>query len=669
MKSSINFLLLLTYLLLFSSCNKDSFKIIETKNPIVLEENERFERVIDKSKIKTYLQGKVLDESGTAVAGAEVLVEDKIEITDSDGNFSFGEILLLKDFAVVQVSKPGYFKAIRTLAASKDGFNEVAIRMMGKGISKVVEAQSGGVLDFDGGKVKLNFPKDAIIDGDGKIFKGNVNVFARYINPESEFFLEIMPGTLIGLTNAEELTGLISYGMATVEMQDDLGNKLEIAGNKTVEVKMPAILDQPDNMPIWHFNEKYGLWVEAGKATKSGSEYIFEANYFSTWNLDIPFGGVNAVVIVIQDVKGKPIANQKVNLYSEGFANKLRTVYTNNKGLFNLVRAPRNLGVEVNYSCEVTRKEVTLDRDTVIVIIENDLRGFTLFGKITGCEGLTYNDKFFYISSSQNAELNFGGKTDESGNFEISKQFCSVSEAQTYEVTITLYVEPNVIKKDVFQMRFNGSQKLYFIDYCWIFSDTVEIGKMIDIDENIYNAVKIGNQIWMAENLKTTRLNDGEEIILSETNFSWVFGETYKFCYYNNNSNNNDTYGKLYNRQVVASGKVCPEGWKVPSREDWEELIDYLGENPGGKLREIGTEYWNSPNSGATNDYGFTALPGGWRNEEADFSGLGNNSHWWTTTNSDVFGGRYAAVISENTSVSFSISFGYSGRYIRCIKE
>ena len=174
-------------------------------------------------------------------------------------------------------------------------------------------------------------------------------------------------------------------------------------------------------------------------------------------------------------------------------------------------------------------------------------------------------------------------------------------------------------------------------------------GKLKDIEGNVYNTIKIGKQWWMAENLKTTMYNDGTPIPYFDDNLEWKGISTPAYCWYDNEeSTYKATYGALYKWQTVNTGKLCPKGWHVPSDAEWKILEMYLGmtqeqsdmEGPrgapaGGKLKETGLDYWWEPNFGATNETGFTALPGGVHvgiPSENDFSGIGEVGCWWSST-------------------------------------
>ncbi len=137
-------------------------------------------------------------------------------------------------------------------------------------------------------------------------------------------------------------------------------------------------------------------------------------------------------------------------------------------------------------------------------------------------------------------------------------------------------------------------------------------GIITDGDGNTYNTVVIGSQCWMAKNLITSKYDDGTDILLVTNEAEWWNLTSPGYCWYNNVTGN--TYGALYNWHTVNMGNPCPIGWHVPTFGEWETLDTFLGiYQAGGILKEAGTVHWQSPNTGATNEHGFTALPGGFR--------------------------------------------------------
>ena len=195
---------------------------------------------------------------------------------------------------------------------------------------------------------------------------------------------------------------------------------------------------------------------------------------------------------------------------------------------------------------------------------------------------------------------------------------------------------------------------------------------VIDIDGNVYTTVTIGSQIWLKQNLKTTRYNNGNEISNVTNNYYWKNLNSPAFCWYDNDSATyKNTYGALYNWYAVNTSKLCPNGWHVPSDSEWTSLTDYLGGKSiaGSKLKETGTSHWISHNEG-NNSSGFAALPGGFRdNEDGTFGTLGINGYWWSATEHfpvDIF---YCWLYANSTEMGWDSSiFKTNGFSVRCIK-
>ena len=161
-----------------------------------------------------------------------------------------------------------------------------------------------------------------------------------------------------------------------------------------------------------------------------------------------------------------------------------------------------------------------------------------------------------------------------------------------------------------------------------------------DIDGNVYHTVTIGTQVWMVENLKTTKYNDGTAIPLVTDVTSWSNLTTPGYCWYNNDATAyKTTYGALYNWFTVNTGKLAPTGWHVPTDGEWTTLTSYLGgENvAGGKMKstgtiEDGTGLWHDPNIGATNESGFSGVPACGRNCDGRFANIGKDGIWWNAS-------------------------------------
>jgi len=205
-----------------------------------------------------------------------------------------------------------------------------------------------------------------------------------------------------------------------------------------------------------------------------------------------------------------------------------------------------------------------------------------------------------------------------------------------------------------------------------------------DIDGNVYQTVTIGNQVWMTENLKTTRYSNGDTIPNITNQTTWNNYSVGAYCDYNNDTNYSNIYGRLYNWYVVNDIRnIAPAGWHVPSKAEWNILFKYLdntvdttftgftGTDIGGKLKETGTNHWNNPNTGATNSSGFTALPSGNRYPSTQsFSNIGlNGSCGWSTTMSNATEAWNPFVTYNNSQVCLGSGNKKDGLSIRCVKD
>ncbi len=196
-------------------------------------------------------------------------------------------------------------------------------------------------------------------------------------------------------------------------------------------------------------------------------------------------------------------------------------------------------------------------------------------------------------------------------------------------------------------------------------------GPVTDIDGNVYKTVVIGNQVWMAENLRVTRYNNGDQIP-GVSDSSWVSLTTGAYCYYNNDSaRNRKSYGALYNWYALPDSRgLAPAGWHIPSDEDWTILTKFLGGDSIAaiKLKETGKTHWLSPNATSTNQTGFTALPGGSIYGSKGFTYLGNYGYWWSSTEQSSATGWFRGMYFSS-SVFRNYSAKSNGYSVRCIKN
>ena len=197
--------------------------------------------------------------------------------------------------------------------------------------------------------------------------------------------------------------------------------------------------------------------------------------------------------------------------------------------------------------------------------------------------------------------------------------------------------------------------------------------KVDDADGNVYDAVTIGTQVWMTKDLRSSKYNDQTSIPKVTDNTEWSTLTTAAFCWYNNDSvNYESSYGKLYNFYAVETGKLCPTGWHVASDADWTTLTDFLGGSTvaAGILKETSTEHWLSPNTGATNDFGFSALGAGYRYYSDGVSyELKQYGSWWSSTVDTSTNSWRRRMDYNNTIVGRYSANKKMGFQVRCIKN
>lgn len=212
-------------------------------------------------------------------------------------------------------------------------------------------------------------------------------------------------------------------------------------------------------------------------------------------------------------------------------------------------------------------------------------------------------------------------------------------------------------------------------------------GRISDVEGNVYYTVTINGREWMAENLRTTKYADGSPISLLESQASWYASTdtAMAYCWYNNDINNKSSYGALYNWKGAMKGNpgiiinpadrqgACPDGWHVPDKTEWTELVNYLGGDSlaGGKMKETGTKNWKGLNAGATNESGFTGLPGSLRTHYGIFDNIGYSGYWWSSTEDpDASGMAYARGLwSTVRHTNFNVLKKRDAVSVRCIKN
>jgi uncharacterized protein (TIGR02145 family) len=287
----------------------------------------------------------------------------------------------------------------------------------------------------------------------------------------------------------------------------------------------------------------------------------------------------------------------------------------------------------------------------------------------TGSYGHTYNGQ----SSASNELIGLAATwegiiADGSGNITIeitgtplatgSVTFDLLIRGQTCSIALNILTAPQAHTCGAFNVH--NPAKTY--------------GSMSDQQGNSYKTIVIGNQEWMAENLKTTVYRNGDAIPnISDAN-QWGALTSGGMCSQNNNSQYECPYGKLYNWYAVADPRnVCPTGWHVPTYVEWLALTNYLGgvEVAGDKMKseQLETQYWFNPNTGATNESGFSGLPGGFRFNSGEFSQIGGEGAWWSSNSTGSNNSWSCKLGVFDGYANLSINDEHDGLSIRCLRD
>ncbi len=316
------------------------------------------------------------------------------------------------------------------------------------------------------------------------------------------------------------------------------------------------------------------------------------------------------------------------------------------------------------------KKEATLPKATLPIVTTDKVKDIT---QTTALAGGTVTD------DGHTKIIDLGVCWDTSPNPTISSEKTSfVKDTGSFTSNLTGLVIGTTYHIRAYAT--NSAGTAYGDDMIFATTITGMTGIVSDIDGNVYHSIGIGYQMWMVENLKTTKYNDGIAIPNVTDNAGWPdVPVTDAFCWYNNDIANKNPYGALYNVVAVNNGKLCPVGWHVATNDDWHNMILFLDPNAtqgidesylaGGMLKEAGTVHWDAPNYGSTDEYGFSAIPGGIRfTSPYGFAQLGNNANYWSAGSDYIV----RLMIDGNNSIEQKpgafLARG-NGNSVRCIKN
>jgi uncharacterized protein (TIGR02145 family) len=637
--------------------------------------------------------GQIVDENNQALEGVEVKIGSISKTTDSKGVFVIKNAAVYEKFAYITAKKSGFINGSRTIVPNT-GTNTIKIMMLSaivqatvaSGTASNVALSNGSKVTFDG-----NFKTES-----GTAYSGSVKVMMHHLDPSDATTRDKMPGSLMAQNAAGSQRILETYGMMNVELQDASGNKLQIANTSSIE--MPISSSQaataPSTIPLWYFDETAGYWKEEGSATKVGNKYIGTVNHFSWWNCDVQFPTVSLGITVVNSNQD-PMAGVRVELVRNNQNGGWNVPgYTNVVGqVSGLVPANETLTMNIYSNNTVCGNQVVYTQQIgpfssntalpIVVIPASSLNTTIVQGTLTNCSNASVTNGYVWLQTA--GQFLYTQVTN--GSFSFSVLNCS-SAATSFTLqgfdldTMKLTTQQTGIIN-------NQTVSLGVLQACITTNNPT--GEFLDIDQNLYTYLPIGQQTWMQQNLNVSRYSDGTVIPQVSEQALWSGLYTGAWCYYGNNPANGAEYGKLYNWYAVAGiydtasfndpslrKQLAPTGWHVPTDAEWTTLTNYLGgENvAGAKMKETGNTHWvNNPlgtNSIGTNSSGFTGLPGGYRGSSIDgnFFYYGNSGYWWSSSEDAPSFGSWYRYIDSGTSKVYRYPNGdRTGYSVRCIKD
>lgn len=415
--------ILVAFIMFFIGCDKEDTPITTTPIETPAQQNARIEALISSTTVTGNLIVNTVGEMGNNLPGVTITINNMAYSTGIDSRVIIENIVMNDEYVFIVAEKNGYEKVMKTITPSKNGLTNVELMLLNDIPSKTLDASTGGIITD--GLVSLNFPANGIKDVNGNLYSGSVDVNMVYYNPTDTNFPQIQPGTLVGVTQTDELKALISEGMLTVDLTDINGNPLNVADGKFVKVTMPASSSGPSTIPFWHLNETYGIWVEEGSATKVGNSYEFDVSHFSTINVDVPVAATTYCVRFV-DQNGNPLTNTVIE--TNFGVNRSDVNITDNIGEVCFIYAPnfQNQTYKAKFKCG-SSTAATRNGNTVTIDVTNvsSLTNFKFRGSLSTCNNqLAVNKSFIIEVDDAGTKYYINGFSDQNGNYSVNENLC-----------------------------------------------------------------------------------------------------------------------------------------------------------------------------------------------------------------------------------------------------
>ena len=351
------------------------------------------------------VMGTVIDENGQAVSDATVTFGSLTESTDQYGVFQFNDRTMHTGGTYIKVEKDGFFHGSRKFYPVANATSRVTVELMQMVEIVSFASSAGEKVQFEG--VEITFGNNSIMSEDGSDYNGNVKVFAKYLDPTLIETLDQMPGDLTAINSSDERVVLTTFGMLAVELRDDAGNELQIKEGSQADIVMPVpseILNSaPETIPLWHFDEDLGSWVEEGEATLVNGAYVGQVSHFSFWNYDVPSNFIHLSGSIFNT--GVPVQRLLVKITNTD-NNTNGTGYTNTSGEFGgYVPNGVTLTLEVYDQCGNLIYTTTVgpyEEDVVLDPFNLTVTALkvTISGTVSSCDGVPSDATYVVIEQN-----------------------------------------------------------------------------------------------------------------------------------------------------------------------------------------------------------------------------------------------------------------------------
>ncbi|WP_298514041.1 Calx-beta domain-containing protein [uncultured Kordia sp.] len=428
MKKLLVSLSCLLLLCMFSCENDDNVipqQVAEEEQPVT---PINFEENFGSSVTARFI-GRVVDEDNNPLQGVTIRIGTTVTTTDLFGTFSASSSEVFEKFAYITAEKMGYIKGSRAMAPSITDVNRIEIMLLEEEIIATITSGETSMVNLSNG-TEVSFTGNYTRE-DGTPYNGQVDVVLKHLSPDDDNMEAMMPGMLFAQDGNGDAVTLETYGMLAVELKSSGGEALQLAEGSMSQISMPipaGTTNPPATIPLWHFDEELGYWVEEGEATLQGNMYVGEVGHFSFWNYDYPYPPIY-LCIQLEDELGRPLRYTLFNVYSS-LLNTVGTGYTNGNGEdCSYVPANEELTITVpNPLCPGEPFSTTVgpfSTDTTITVtVTSGQNTTTLQGTFVNCDGDNVTDGYVQLFINGNSEII--PVTDGTINYTIS--YCDTIE-------------------------------------------------------------------------------------------------------------------------------------------------------------------------------------------------------------------------------------------------